>query len=351
MFQQFQSIEENFLQIEKRISDPEVIQNHTLYQELLKKHSELQEGVNIFRDYKKAKSKVDDAKELLSDPELKEMAQLELEEGSKEIEELTQKMQLFLIPKDPDDQKNAIIEIRSGTGGDEAALFAHALYRMYVKYAEQKRWKVEVLDENITDMGGVKEIVFSISGTEVYSKLKYESGTHRVQRVPATESQGRVHTSAATVAIMPEAEEVDIEIDAKDLRIDTFRASGAGGQHVNKTSSAVRITHVPTGVAVACQEERSQFQNKDKAMRMLRAKLYEAAEQDRLKTEMDLRKSQVGSGDRSEKIRTYNYPQSRVTDHRINFSVHNLEEVINGDLDEIIDALIKADRLAKMAKQ
>jgi len=338
----------NFEDVERKISDPEIIADRERYQELLKKHSELEPGVVFYRQYLKCKSDLEEAKLLLSDPEMKEMAKEEIEglEGQKEV--IENELQLFLLPKDPDDRRNALVEIRQGTGGDEASLFAYELYRMYVRYAETQGWRVEVMSEALTEMGGAKEVVFLVEGQGVYSQLKFESGTHRVQRVPDTEASGRIHTSAATVAIMPEAEEVDIVIDKKDIRVDTFRASGAGGQHINKTSSAIRITHIPTGVVVECQDERSQFQNKDRAMRMLRTRLYETQMEAQRAQEANLRKIQVGSGDRSEKIRTYNFPQSRVTDHRINFTVHNLHEVLSGKLEPLIQALMAADRAERM---
>lgn len=348
MIEQFRDLEDKFNDVERRMSDPEIISDQAKYRELVKKHAELKHGVELYQSYTKVTKELNDAKELLKDPDMKDMAEEEIESLSEKQQELYDDMQIFLIPKDPNDNKNAIIEIRQGTGGEEAALFAERLYRMYTKFAESKGWKVDILSENFTDMGGIKEISFLVAGENVYGHLKYESGTHRVQRVPETESAGRIHTSAATVAIMPEAEEVDITIDTKDLRVDTFRASGAGGQHVNKTSSAIRITHIPTGIVVACQDERSQFQNKDKAMIMLRTKLYDAAEEKRRATESSLRKNQVGSGDRSEKIRTYNFPQNRVTDHRINLTLYNMLNVLDGDLTEVVEGLMKADRLAKM---
>lgn len=349
MLDRFVEIEEKFKDVERRISDPEVIANLPVYQELLKKHSELAEPVAAYGKYKNLQAELEQAKELLKDPDYKEMAKIEVADLDEQIETLTSELQLFLIPQDPDDSKNAIVEIRSGTGGEEAALFGADLYRMYSRYADRQGWKVDILSENGTGIGGLKEISFSIAGRGVFSKLKFESGTHRVQRVPDTETSGRVHTSAATVAILPEAEEVDVKIETKDLRIDTFRASGAGGQHVNKTSSAIRITHIPTNTVVVCQDERSQFQNKDKAMRLLRSRMYERQLEEQQAKHADLRKGQVGSGDRSEKIRTYNYPQNRITDHRINLSVHNLDEFMDGKMDEILNGLIAADRLAKLA--
>lgn len=339
---------QKYLYIERKMSDPEIISDQAAYQDLVKKHGEIEPGVVAFRRFQKATQELDQAQELLKDPDLKDMAELEIDQLTKELKLIELDLQGFLVPPDPYDNKNAIVEIRSGTGGEEAALFAAELYRMYTRYAENKGWKTEILSGNATGIGGAKEVVFSIAGRGVFSRLKYESGTHRVQRVPETESSGRVHTSAATVAILPELEEVDISIDTKDLRVDVFRASGAGGQHVNKTSSAVRMTHIPSGIVVSCQDERSQFQNKDKALRMLRARLFEMREEERNKKEASMRKNQVGSGDRSEKIRTYNYPQNRVTDHRIGVSLYSLTDFMDGACEEMFDALISADRLAKM---
>ena len=349
-FEQLKELDYSFQDLERKMSDPEVISDQKQYQEVIRKHTELKEVVETFRFYSSLKSQKEDAEELLSDPDMKEMAVEEIEALSTQMTQLEEKLQVLLIPKDPNDHKNAIIEIRSGTGGEEAALFAEDLYRMYLRYAESKKWKTETMSQNITEKGGVKEVSFMIQGEGAYSQFKFEIGTHRVQRVPSTEASGRLHTSAATVAVLPEVEEVDIEIDTKDLRIDTFRASGAGGQHVNKTDSAIRITHIPSGVVVACQDERSQFQNKDKAMRMLRAKLVDQQAMEQRKKEASLRKNQVGSGDRSEKIRTYNFPQNRVTDHRINLSLYSLDKVLNGELTELIEALLKADQLAKLSE-
>jgi len=348
MLEKLQEIESSYHDIEQKLSDPEVISNQKRYMELLRKHSEIKECVTLFRAFKKITHDITETEELLADPEMGVIAQDELKQLTEDKVKIETELREFLIPPDPDDYRNALIEIRSGTGGEEAALFASSLYRMYTRYADSRGWKTEVLSHNETELGGIKEISFSVAGAGVFSRLKFESGTHRVQRVPETEASGRVHTSAATVAILPEAEDVDITIDVKELRIDTYRSSGAGGQHVNKTDSAVRITHLPTGVVVACQDERSQFQNKDKAMRMLRAKLYEKQVEERAKTEAHNRKLQVGTGDRSQKIRTYNYPQGRVTDHRINVTVYKLDEFMNGDLDDIISPLMAADRLEKM---
>ena len=349
MLDRLADIENTFIGVERQISDPEVIADQPLYEQLIRQHADLKDGVELYRKLKELIAAKSEAEEMSSDPELGEMAKEELAELTPEIKRIEDDLQLFLLPKDPDDKKNAVVEVRSGTGGDEASLFAGDLYRMYVRFAESKGWSVELMDENVTGLGGVKEVVFVVSGAGAYSHLKFESGTHRVQRVPDTESSGRVHTSAATVAIMPEAEDVDITIDTKDLRIDTYRASGAGGQHVNKTDSAVRITHEPTGVVVACQDERSQFQNKEKAMRLLRTKLYEQLQKNAADSAASLRKQQVGSGDRSEKIRTYNFPQSRVTDHRIGLTMHCLDDILSGArLGDLIDELVKADRLAKL---
>ena len=351
MFDQLNEIELSFQDIEKQISDPEIISNQKLYQELIEKHSELKEIVTAFKDYKSLQDQLEDAKSLLKDPELAQMAHEEVESLHSKLQNSEAAIQQLLIPKNPNDKKNAIVEIRSGTGGDEAALFAEDLFRMYKRFSERKNWNIEILSETLSDLGGIKEICFVLKGKNVFEHLKFESGTHRVQRVPKTESSGRIHTSAATVAILPEIEAVDIEINTKDLRIDTFRASGAGGQHVNKTSSAIRITHIPTNVVVACQDERSQFQNKEKAMQILRAKLYEQEEKRKQTQHSEDRKTQVGSGDRSEKIRTYNFPQGRVTDHRISLTLHNLSKVLDGELDEFIDKLSQQLRLDTLAQQ
>jgi len=348
MLDQFEEIELKFNDIERKMSDPELIADLDRYQSFVKQHSELKLGVDLYRRLKDVLSDLDDLDELKDDPEMEEFVAQESVTLTTEKEDIEKKLKIFLIPKDPEDEKNAIIEIRSGTGGDEAALFAGALYRMYTKFAESNSWTIDILSQNVTELGGIKEISFSVSGSNVFGKLKFESGTHRVQRVPDTESSGRIHTSAATVAIMPEAEEVDVDIDLKECRIDTYRASGAGGQHVNKTDSAVRITHLPSGLVVACQDERSQFQNKDKALRLLRTKLYELTLENSQKEQSEARKLQVGTGDRSQKIRTYNYPQSRVTDHRINLTVYALDSIMDGDLSVLIDPLIEAYQLEKM---
>lgn len=347
-----QVIEDKFMDLEQRISDPEVIARQQEWQKLTRQHASLTETVNTFREYKQVLAGLDEALEVVEDKsldeEFREMAQEELKELKERKEVLEEQLHILLLPKDPNDEKNVIVEIRGGAGGDEAALFAGDLFRMYTKYAEAQGWRCEIIDANAPELGGFKEVVFSVDGNSAYSKLKFESGVHRVQRVPETESSGRIHTSTVTVAVLPEAEDVDIEINDKDLQIDTYCASGAGGQHVNRTESAVRITHKPTGIVVACQDERSQLKNKDKAMRVLRAKLQDKAEQEAAASVAADRKSRVGTGDRSERIRTYNYPQGRVTDHRINLTLYKLDAVLNGDLDELIQALIAADQAAKM---
>jgi len=347
-----QVIEDKFMDLEQRISDPEVIARQDEWRKLTRQHAQLSETVETFRTYKKVLAGIDEAMEVIEDKsmdeEFREMAQEELKELKPQKEELEEKLQILLLPKDPNDDKNIIIEIRGGAGGDEAALFAGDLFRMYTKYAESQGWRCEIIDTNEPELGGFKEVIFSVDGENVYSKMKFESGVHRVQRVPATETQGRVHTSTVTVAVLPEMEDVDIEVNEKDLKIDTYRASGAGGQHINKTESAVRITHLPSGIVVACQDQRSQLQNREKAMRVLRAKLQDQAEQEAISSMAADRKSQVGTGDRSERIRTYNYPQGRVTDHRINLTLYKLDAILNGDLDEIIQALNAADQAAKM---
>ena len=314
----------------------------------MKEHASIEDVVLKFREYKKVKQSMEEAVELLHDPEMKELAEAEYYDAKEQLPKLEEELKFLLIPKDPDDDKNIICEIRAGAGGEEAALFAGTLFRMYSMYAEKKHWKLEVLNENETGLGGYKEISFMITGKGVYSRLKFESGVHRVQRVPDTESSGRIHTSTATVAVLPVVEDVEIEINPADIKMEVFRSSGAGGQHINKTSSAVRLIHEPTGIVVECQTERSQFQNRDNAMRMLRTKLYEIEKQKQDSEISNARKSQVGSGDRSEKIRTYNYPQGRITDHRIGMSIYQMENFLNGDLDEMIDNLIAADRAEKL---
>ena len=348
MFDKLEDVEKRYEELTKLISDPEVIANQSEWQKLMKEHSNIQDIVEKYREYKKTKQSMQEAKELMEDPEMKELAETEYYEAKERIPKIEEELKVLLIPKDPDDEKNIICEIRAGAGGEEAALFAVTLYKKYTKYEEKKHWKLEVLNENETGLGGYKEISFMVTGKGVYSRLKFESGVHRVQRVPDTESSGRIHTSTATVAVLPVVEDVEIDINPSDIKMEVFRASGAGGQHINKTSSAVRLIHEPTGIVVECQTERSQFQNKDNAMRMLRTKLYDIEKQKQDKEIANSRKTQVGSGDRSEKIRTYNYPQGRITDHRIGFSIFQIDNFLNGDLDEMIDNLIAADRAEKL---
>lgn len=351
MFDKLEALEERFELVNQKLSDPDIITNQEEFKKYCKENSDLTPIIEKYREYKAAKETIAECKEILSggDKELEELAKMELAEAEDSIEACSAQLKILLLPKDPNDDKNVIIEIRGGTGGEEAALFAADLFRMYTMYAESQGWKIEILSSNPTDIGGFKEVTFSVSGQAAYSKFKFESGVHRVQRVPSTESQGRIQTSAATVAVLPEVEEVEVDINPNDLRIDVFRAGGPGGQCVNTTDSAVRITHLPTGIVVSCQDEKSQFKNKDKAMKILRSRIYEEMEAQRHSQIADERKSQVGSGDRSERIRTYNYPQSRVTDHRINLTLYKLEQIMNGNLEELIDALITADQAAKMS--
>ena len=348
MFDKLEDVEKRYDELTKLISDPEVISNQTEWQKYMKEHASIEDVVLKYREYKKTKKQMEEAQEMMEDKELKELAEADYYEAKNKLPEIEEELKVLLIPKDPDDDKNIICEIRAGAGGEEAALFAGTLFRMYTMYAERKHWKLEVLNENETGLGGYKEISFMITGKGVYSRLKFESGVHRVQRVPDTESSGRIHTSTATVAVLPVVEDVEIEINPSDIKMEVFRSSGAGGQHINKTSSAVRLIHEPTGIVVECQTERSQFQNKDNAMRMLRTKLYEIEKQKQDSEVANARKSQVGSGDRSEKIRTYNYPQGRITDHRIGMSIYQMENFLNGDLDEMIDNLIAADRAERL---
>jgi len=345
-----EQVEKRFIELEKLLISPEVISNPEALAKYSKEHAELKEIVENFRAYKKTLKEIEETNLLLKEEGMKELAEAELKSLEEKEKKLKQTLEVLLLPKDPFDEKNIIVEIRAGTGGEEAALFAGDLLRMYLRYAERKGWKTELIDENPTGLGGYKEVIFNIIGRGAYSRLKYEGGTHRVQRVPKTEASGRIHTSAATVAVLPEAEEVEVKIEEKDLRIDVYRASGHGGQNVNKVSTAIRITHLPTGIVVACQDERSQYQNRIKAMKLLRARLLSLAEEEERKKREQARRIMVGTGDRSEKIRTYNFPQGRVTDHRIGFTVYRLNEVLDGDLDEIIEALIAADRAAKLAK-
>ena len=344
-------IENKYDELSVKISDPSIMANQNEWRKLCKEHAELEVIVNAYKEYKKVVEDLEADKEMLqeeTDKEMKEMLQEEISDLTEKEKELDKQIQILLLPKDPNDDKNVFVEIRGGAGGEEAALFASNLFRMYTRYAENNRWSVEVMSLNETDLGGIKEVVFMIKGSGAYSKLKYESGVHRVQRVPDTESSGRIHTSTATVAVLPEVDDVDIEINEKDLKIDVFRASGNGGQCVNTTDSAVRMTHIPTGLVVSCQDEKSQLKNKEKALKILRARLYEQAEAERAAGIAEDRKSQVGTGDRSERIRTYNYPQGRVTDHRIGLTLYKLESFLDGDLDEVINALITADQAEKM---
>ncbi len=355
MLEKLKDIEKRYDEINEKLSDAKVVSNQELYVSLMKEQSEISEIVETFRAYTEVLNGLEDLnlmmKESSDDKEMMELFEEEREGLLNEKPILEEKLKVLLLPTDPNDSKNVIIEIRGGAGGDEAALFAANLLRMYTMYAEARRWKTEILDLNEIGIGGIKEVVFSISGSGAYSRFKYESGVHRVQRVPETESQGRIHTSTVTVAVLPEAEEVDVEINLSDVEIDTYRASGAGGQHVNKTDSAIRLTHIPSGIVVTCQDERSQHKNKDKAFKILRSKLYEQAQESQDKEIAQNRKSQVGTGDRSERIRTYNFPQGRVTDHRINLTLYKIDSIMNGDLDELMDALITEDQARKLSKQ
>ena len=351
LWNKLEEVEKTYKEIEGRMAEPGVASNPAEMQVLGKKHVELEPVVEAFDEYRRISKEIADSRELLvgeTDEEMREMAKEELATLEEQLPDLEKKIHILLLPKDRNDDKNVVIEIRGGTGGEEAALFAADLYRMYTRYAERERWRVEILDANETGIGGYKEIVFRVEAVGAYSRLKFESGVHRVQRVPATEAGGRVHTSAATVAVLPEAEDVDVEIRTEDLKIDTYRSGGAGGQHVNMTDSAVRITHMPTGVVVTCQDERSQIKNRAKAMQLLRTKLYDVELRRRQDAMAAERKGQVGSGDRSERIRTYNFPQNRVTDHRIGLTLHKLDQIMEGDLSELIDTLTMADQAEKM---
>ena len=342
-----------FEELLNELGEPGVTDDPAHFQKLMKEQSDLQPIVDAYKEYKASQQTVEESLMMLdeeSDEEMREMLKEELADAKSRIEELETELKILLLPKDPNDSKNVIVEIRAGAGGDEAALFAAEIYRMYVKYAESRRWKTELMSLNENGIGGFKEVTFMINGAGAYSRLKYESGVHRVQRVPETESGGRIHTSTITVAIMPEAEEIDFQLDLNDCKFDVFRASGNGGQCVNTTDSAVRLTHIPTGIVISCQDEKSQLKNRDKALRVLRSRLYDMELQKRHDEEAEARRSQVGTGDRSEKIRTYNFPQGRVTDHRIKLTLHRLDTILNGDLDEIIDSLIAADQTAKLAK-
>ena len=351
MFEKLNALAQRMDELEARLSEPGLYDDPDRAAKLLKERNELEPIVAAFRAYERAKQAQADALEMLSDPDMKELAQEELQQAKADMARLEEELKILLLPKDPNDDKNIFVEIRGGAGGEESALFAADLYRMYTMYADKRGWQTEVMSKSETELGGYKEIVFRVAGDKVYSRLKFESGVHRVQRVPETESQGRVHTSTTTVAVLPEAEEVDFYLDPNDLRIDTFRSSGAGGQHINKTSSAIRITHIPTGTVVECQDERSQHKNRDKAMRVLRSRLYEAEVEKQQAAIAADRKSQVGTGDRSERIRTYNFPENRVSDHRIKLTIYKLDQFLNGDMDEIMDALIAADTAEKLKEQ
>lgn len=353
MFDRLEAIENRFEELNMRLADPQVINDQSQYLKLMKEHSELSEIVEKFREYKNFQKNLEDARLMLKDKpdeELKEMIELEMAEAQAGMDKVEIELKVLLMPKDPNDDRNVIVEIRGGAGGDEAALFAAVLFRMYSHYAENRGWEVSIIDSNPTEIGGFKEIVFEIEGKGAFSRLKFESGVHRVQRVPSTESSGRIHTSTATVAVLPEVDDVDdVEINPSDIEVDTYRASGAGGQHINKTSSAIRITHIPSGIVVTCQDQRSQHKNRDKAMKVLKAKLYEIEQQKQSSEVAENRKSQVGTGDRSERIRTYNYPQRRVTDHRIGYTIYQIEEFLNGDIEELIDKLITTDQTEKLS--
>ena len=351
MFDKLDFILEKYEELSKKVSDPDVIAKQKEWQKLMKEMSDLEPIVKEYTAYKKAKEELEEAKEILDmedDEELREMAREELKANEAAIEEYTENLKILLLPKDPNDDKNVILEVRAGTGGDEAALFGSDLLRMYLRYAERMRWKTELIESNETEIGGVKEVVMLVKGKGAYSRLKYESGVHRVQRVPETESGGRVHTSAASVAVMPEVDDVEVNLDPNDVRVDVYRASGNGGQCVNTTDSAVRLTHMPTGLVVTCQDEKSQIKNKDKAFKVLKSRLFDLMQQEQNDKIAAERKSQIGSGDRSERIRTYNFPQSRITDHRINLTLYKLDSFLDGDLDEVIDALITEDQAEKM---
>lgn len=352
MFDKLEDLLIRYQEIMDELNEPSVINDQARFRKLMKEQNDLTPIVDAYKEYKDMKQGIEDSLAMIeeeTDDEMRELAKEELNDCKKRVEELEQQLKILLLPKDPNDDKNVIVEIRAGAGGDEAALFASQLYRVYVRYAERNRWKVDMMSVNENGIGGFKEVVFMISGQGAYSKLKYESGVHRVQRVPVTESGGRIHTSTATVAIMPEAEEVDVQIDMNDCKFDVFRASGNGGQCVNTTDSAVRLTHIPTGIVISCQDEKSQLKNKDKALKVLRTKLYDLEMEKAHSAEAEARKSQVGTGDRSEKIRTYNFPQGRVTDHRIKLTLHRLDAIMDGDIEEVIDSLIAADQAAKLA--
>ncbi|MDI9458344.1 MAG: peptide chain release factor 1 [Bacillota bacterium] len=351
MLDKLQALEDKYEELTKQMSDPEVLSDPTVYRKLAKAHADLEEIVGKYREYRQVLSDLEGARLMQDEPQEEEFALMlaeEIDTLQEAQERLEEELQVLLLPKDPNDEKNVIVEIRSGTGGEEAALFAAVLFRMYSRYAEEKRWKVDVLSSNATELGGFKEVIFMIEGQGAYSRLKFESGVHRVQRIPATEAGGRIHTSTATVAVLPEAEDVEVQIEPGDLKIDVYRSSGPGGQSVNTTDSAVRITHLPTGLVVACQDEKSQHKNKEKALKILRARLFEQMQEEALAEQAAVRRSQVGTGERSERIRTYNFPQGRVTDHRIGLTLYKIDLIVDGELDEIIDALITADQVEKL---
>lgn len=351
MFDKLDELSEKFIHLSEQINDAAVIKDRGAWREKVKEHASIAEIVSVYAEYKKTLAGAQDAKNMLkteTDEEFRKLIKDELKSAQEQEERLAEKLKRLLLPKDPNDEKNVIVEIRGGAGGDEAALFAGDLFRMYGRFAERERFKTEILNTNASNVGGFKEIIFMINGKGAYSRLKYESGVHRVQRIPVTESGGRIHTSTVTVAVLPEAQEVDIELNLNDIRVDVFRSSGNGGQSVNTTDSAVRVTHMPTGIVISCQDEKSQLKNKDKALKILRAKLYELESGKRRAEYASERKSQVGTGDRSERVRTYNYPQSRVTDHRVNLTLHKLEQILDGDLYEIMDTLITADQAQKL---
>ncbi|MEI3401176.1 MAG: peptide chain release factor 1 [Clostridia bacterium] len=350
MFDKLEAVEARYEELTKMISDPEIIANQTEWQKLIKEHSSIEEVVQKYREYKKEKQRMEDAKEMMEDKELRELAEVDFYEAKEKLPHIEEELKVLLIPKDPNDDKNIICEIRGGAGGEEAALFAGTLFRMYTMYAERKHWKIDILNENATELGGYKEISFMVTGKGAYSRLKFESGVHRVQEFQILKV-GRIHTSTATVAVLPVVEDVEIEINPADIKMEVFRASGAGGQHINKTSSAVRLIHEPSGIVVECQTEHSQLQNREYAMKMLRSRLYNIEKEKQDSEIANARKTQVGSGDRSEKIRTYNYPQGRITDHRIGMSIFQMENFLNGDLDDMIDNLIAADRAEKLKGQ
>lgn len=348
MFENLEDIEKKYTELTKSISDPEVIANQEAWRKMMKEQSDLEPIVEKYREYKKTKNSLEEAKELLKDPEMKELAEEEMREAKENLPKLEEELKVLLIPKDPDDDKNVICEIRAGAGGEEAALFAGTLFRMYSMYCDRKHWVIEILNENETELGGFKEISFMIKGKGAYSRLKFESGVHRVQRVPETEASGRIHTSTASVSVLPEVGDVEIHLNPADIKMEVFRSSGAGGQHINKTSSAVRLIHIPTGTIAECQTERSQFQNRDYAMKLLQSRIYEKEKRERDDKIENERRSQIGNAERSEKIRTYNYPQGRITDHRIGMSIYQMENFLNGDIDAMIDNLIAADTAEKL---